>query len=170
MLVMLIGCLWAEGETIYEIRVEGTQNIAPELVISAMSVRVGDALNSEYVSRSIKNLYRMGVFSDIQIETEPYRTGINLVVKVIENPAVSSVSYQGFKVVKKEQVEEISGLRIGSYWSGSVKHDLQRKLKAEYSKKGFGNAEIEIMEQMQPENRVSITLRVNEGKELPSRR
>lgn len=166
MLVMLIGCLWAEGETIYEIRVEGTQNIAPELVISAMSVRVGDALNSEYVSRSIKNLYRMGVFSDIQIETEPYRTGINLVVKVIENPAVSSVSYQGFKVVKKEQVEEISGLRIGSYWSGSVKHDLQRKLKAEYSKKGFGNAEIEIMEQMQPENQVSITLRVNEGKRI----
>ncbi|MCD8479176.1 MAG: hypothetical protein LRZ88_02415 [Candidatus Cloacimonetes bacterium] len=102
-LLMLAGGLWAAGETIYEIRVDGTQNVAPELVISAMSVRVGDALDPESVARSIKNLYRMGVFSDIRIESEPYRTGINLIVKVVENPAVSSVTYQGFKVVKRSK-------------------------------------------------------------------
>lgn len=165
-LLMFAGGLWAAGETIYEIRVDGTQNVAPELVISAMSVRVGDALDPESVARSIKNLYRMGVFSDIRIESEPYRTGINLIVKVVENPAVSSVTYQGFKVVKKEQVEELSGLRIGSYWSGNAKHELMRKLKAEYATKGFGNASIEIMEQFQPDNKVAITLRVEEGKRI----
>lgn len=158
--------LWAEGETIYEIRVEGTQNVAAELVISAMSIRVGDALDGDGVSRSIKNLYRMGVFSDIAVESEPYRTGINLIVKVVENPAVSSVSYQGFKAVKKDAVEEISGIRIGSYWSGSVKHELLRKLKSEYAQKGFGNAKIEIIEQFQPSNKVAITLHVEEGKRI----
>ncbi len=166
MILMFISSLWAAGETIYEIRVEGTQNIAPELVISAMSVRVGDALDPESVSRSIKNLYRMGVFSDIRVESEPYRTGINLIVKVEENPVVASVSFQGFKVVKKDKAEELTGLRIGSYWSGNFKHEILRKLKAEYAQKGFGNAQIEVLEQMQPDNQVAITLRASEGKRI----
>jgi outer membrane protein insertion porin family len=162
-ILALFGSLWGVGETIYEIRVEGTRNIAPELVTSAMSLRVGDALDPEDVSRSIRNLYRMGVFSDIQIHSEPYRAGINLIVQVVENPAVSSISFQGFKVVKKEKVEELVNLRVGSYWSGNLKAQLLQKLKAEYVTKGFGNAKIEIQEQELPEHKVALTIRVTEG-------
>ena len=115
MLLALLGSLWSAGETIYEIRVEGSKNISPELVTSAMSLRVGDALNPEDVSRSIKNLYRMGVFEDVQIHGEPYRTGISLTVRIVENPVVSSVTYQGFKVIKKDRIDELITLRIGSY-------------------------------------------------------
>ncbi len=165
-LLALFGGLWATGETIYEIRVEGTENIAPEMVISAMSLRVGDALNQDDVSRSIKNLYRMGVFGDIQIHSEPYRTGINVIVQVVENPAISSVSYQGFKVIKKEEVEEMANLRIGGYWSGSLKARLLQKLKAEYSEKGFGNAQIEITERALPGNKVALSLEAEEGSRI----
>jgi outer membrane protein insertion porin family len=165
-LLALAGMLWGAGETIYEIRVEGTQNIAPELVTSAMSLRVGDAVSPQSVSRSIKNLYRMGVFSDIQIHSEPYRTGVNLIVSVEENPAISSISYQGFKVVKKDKVEELTNLRIGSYWSGNLKNQVQQKLQAEYSSKGFGYAQIEIIEQALPENKVALTIRVEEGNRI----
>ncbi|MDI3504312.1 MAG: outer membrane protein insertion porin family [Candidatus Cloacimonadota bacterium] len=165
-LLALCGSLWGTGETIYEIRVEGTQNIAPELVTSAMSLRVGDAVSAQSVARSIKNLYRMGVFSDVQIHSEAYRTGVNLIVKVVENPAVSSISYQGFKVIKKDKVEELTNLRVGSYWSASQKSKFLQKLKAEYSSKGFGNATIEITEQTQPGNKVALTIRVDEGNRI----
>lgn len=162
-LLALLGSLWGVGETIYEIRVEGTQNIADELVTSAMSLKVGEPVQAESISRSIKNLYRMGVFSDIKIESEPYRTGVNLIVTVAENPVVSSVTYQGFKVIKKDKLEELIGLRIGSYWSGSMKAQVISKLKAEYASKGFGNAEIEILEQILPKNQVALTLHTIEG-------
>ncbi|MCB5262316.1 MAG: outer membrane protein assembly factor BamA [Candidatus Cloacimonetes bacterium] len=165
-LLALLGSLWGAGETIYEIRVEGTQNIADELITSAMSLRVGDPVTPDGVSRSIKNLYRMGVFSDIQIESEPYRTGVNLIVKVSENAVVSSVTYQGFKVIKKDKLEELIGLRIGSYWSGSMKAQILAKLMAEYASKGFGYAEIEVQEQSLPGNQVALTLRVEEGKRV----
>jgi outer membrane protein insertion porin family len=165
-LLVLSFSLWGIGETIYEIRVEGTQNIAPELVTSAMSLRVGDALDPEDVSRSIRNLYRMGVFADIQIHSEPYRNGINLIVQVAENPAVSSISYQGFKVVKKEKVEELGNLRVGSYWSGNQKAQLLQKLKAEYAGKGYGSAQIEIVEQEVQNHQVALTIRVDEGSRI----
>jgi len=166
MLLVLTAGLWGTGETIYEIRVEGAQNIAPELVTSAISLRVGDSLDPEDVSRSIKNLYRMGVFADIQFHSEPYRNGINLIVMVAENPVVSSVTYQGFKVLKKDRIDELVTLRVGSYWSGNLRNQLERKLKAEYSTKGFSNASLEILEQALPENKIAITVRVEEGKRV----
>jgi outer membrane protein insertion porin family len=136
------------------------------MVISAISLRVGDALDPDNVSRSIKNLYRMGVFKDIEIHSEPYRTGINIIVKVEENPAISTVSYQGFKVIKKDAVEEMANLRVGAFWSGNQKTQLVQRLKREYAQKGFGNASIEILEQDLPDNKVALTLRVEEGNRI----
>jgi outer membrane protein insertion porin family len=140
-LILLLGCLaqnlYAAGETIYEIKVIGAENIDPELVTSALSIRVGDSLDSEAVAKSIRSLYRMGIFSDIQIETEPYRTGVTLLVKVQENPVVSSIEYIGFKTIKKERIDELVSVRVGSYWSEGVKNQLLRTLKNDICLQGL---------------------------------
>ena len=68
--IMLIS-LYGIGETIYDIKVLGARNIDPELVSSALSVRIGDVVDPETVAKSIRNLHRMGIFSDIQVHTEP---------------------------------------------------------------------------------------------------
>ncbi|MDY0151330.1 MAG: outer membrane protein assembly factor BamA [Candidatus Cloacimonas sp.] len=173
MLVMLfaslVGALFAVGETIYEIRVQGATNIDAELVTSALSVRVGDTLDPENVSKSIKNLYKMGIFSDIQISSEPYRTGIVLNVLVKENRIVSAIEYLGFKVIKRERIDELVTLRVGSYWSDSVKNQLLRKLKAEYSTKGYSNATIEVYEALGDKNKVGIKVQATEGKRVSIR-
>lgn len=165
LLVALCG-LHAEGETIYEIRVEGTQNIDPELITSAISLQVGEALSLEEVSASIKVLYKMGIFSDIQVESEPYRTGINLIIKVQENPIVAGVSYVGLKAVKKDKLDELITLRQGSYWSDQLKNQLERKLRTEYTGKGFANVTIETNVKKLENNRVALTVFINEGKRV----
>ena len=169
-LILLLGCfaqnLYAAGETIYEIKVIGAENIDPELVTSALSIRVGDSLDSEAVAKSIRSLYRMGIFSDIQIETEPYRTGVTLLVKVQENPVVSSIEYIGFKTIKKERIDELVSVRVGSYWSEGVKNQLLRTLKNEYASKGFSNAEIQIFESHGAKNKIGLKVQVDEGKRV----
>jgi outer membrane protein insertion porin family len=166
LLTSIAGSLFAVGETIYGIKVEGASNIDAELVTSALSFRVGDALDPEDVSKSIRSLYRMGVFADIQILSEPYRTGINVTVKVQENPVVTSIDYIGFKAVKRERIDELVNLRVGSYWSEAVKNQLLRKLKAEYSTKGFTNASIDIFEAKGDKNRIGLKVQVEESKRV----
>jgi len=169
LLIGMVGALYAMGETIYEIKVQGATNVDPELVTTALSVRVGDALDPEDVSKSIRNLYRMGIFSDIQIESEPYRTGVTLTVKVQENPVVSSIEYIGFKVVKRERIDELVSIRVGSYWSEGVKTQMLRKLRNEYTSKGFSNASIQIYESRSDKNRIGIKVEVDEGKRVAIR-
>jgi outer membrane protein insertion porin family len=135
-------------------------------VTTALSVRVGDALDSEDVAKSIRNLYRMGIFSDIQVETEPYRTGVSLIVKVVENPVLSSIEYIGFKAVKRDRIDELVSLRVGSYWSEGVKNQALRKLKGEYNTKGFSNATLQIFESRLDKNKVGIKIQVDEGKRV----
>ncbi len=158
--------LFAAGETIYDIQVEGTQNVDAELVKSAISLRLGDALDPEEVSKSIKNLYKLTIFSDIEIGSEPYRTGINLIIRVVEYPIVQEVDFDGFKAIKKDRIDELLGLRIGSYWSPNLANQVHRKLKAEYESKGFKNAVISIDETKLESNRVKLKISSDEGRRV----
>ncbi|PKN78482.1 MAG: outer membrane protein assembly factor BamA [Candidatus Cloacimonetes bacterium HGW-Cloacimonetes-1] len=167
LMLALVTCgLFAAGETIYDIRVEGTQNVDPQLVKSAISMQVGDAMDPEEVSKSLKNLYKLTIFSSVQFDSEPYRTGINIIIKVKEYPIVQEVDFVGFKSIKKDRIEELLTLKKGSYWSEYLKNQTSSKLKSELSGKGFSNADIEIEERPLADNKIAIRVVCDEGKRV----
>ncbi|HPN39920.1 MAG TPA: outer membrane protein assembly factor BamA [Candidatus Cloacimonadota bacterium] len=158
--------LSAYGETIYAIKVEGQKSISPELVTSAIGINVGDALDPEQVAQAIKTLYKMGVFKDIQFHSEVYRTGVNLIIRVVENPVLSHIEFLGLKVVKKDRVDELLNLRVGSFWNEYQKVQVQQKLVKEYQSKGFSNARVTVFENIGEDNRVRVKVEVEEGKRV----
>ncbi len=168
-LVLTCCSLLAVGEIIYDIRVTGNRNVETSLVLSAISLRVGDSLDPEEVSKSIKNLNNLSVFSDIQVESEPYRNGVNLIFRISEYPIVEDVNYEGFKVLKKDAIGELITLRKGSYWSPQLKNQVIRKLEKEYLSKGYQYAKISVREKARENNRVAVTLSCDEGKRVAIR-
>ncbi|MDD2332476.1 MAG: outer membrane protein assembly factor BamA, partial [Candidatus Cloacimonetes bacterium] len=168
-MVSFANLLFAAGETIYDIKVTGTQNIESELVLSAISLRVGDALDPEEVAKSIKNLYRLSIFADVEIHSEPYRTGLNLEIIVQEHPIVTEIKFEDFKVIKKDRLDELTSLRIGSYWSPYLKQQILMKLKAEYNSKGFNNAEVQVSEKLLEGNKIALELKAEEGRRVAIR-
>jgi len=168
-MALALGSLFAAGETIYNIKVSGNENVDAELVLSAISLRVGDAVDPEEVAKSIKNLYKLTIFSDIQILSEPYRNGLNLEIVVKEHPIVQEVEYDGFRSIKKERLDELTTLRVGTYWSPYLRQQMMSKLRSEYDGKGFNNARIEILEKMQDNNRIVLEISSEEGKRVSIR-
>ncbi|MBW6513386.1 MAG: outer membrane protein assembly factor BamA [Candidatus Syntrophosphaera sp.] len=166
MLVFSLGSLFAAGQTIYEIRVDGARTVSRELVTSSISLRIGDDLDPEEVAKSIKQLYKMGVFSDIRVSTEPYQNGVNLIFQVAENPVLTQISYDGMSVVKPSRLDELVTVRIGTFWSQQQKQELIRKLRDEYHSKGFSNAKVDVTEEFPEEGKVRVTVKVDEGHRL----
>ncbi len=164
--VLACGSLSALGEVIYDIRVTGNQNVDSQLIISALSLRVGNPLDPEEVAKSIKTLNNLTTFSRVEIESEPFRTGVNLIVKVEEYPIVDAVRYEGFSVIKKDKVEELGSLHKGTYWSPQFKNQFVRKITKEYLAKGYQNASINIRETPLPNNRVGLDITSFEGKRV----
>ena len=165
-LLISIASLSAYGETIYAIKVEGNKSTSAELVTSAIGIKVGDPLDPEMVASAIKTLYKMGVYKDIQVHSEAYRTGVNLIIQVEENPVLSNIEFLGMKAVKKDKVDELISLRVGSFWSEFQKNSLSQKLGKEYRGKGFYNVRITIFENVDESNRVRVKVEVEEGKRV----
>lgn len=169
-LLFSLGSLLAYGEVIYDIRVEGTRNVAPELVTTSINLKVGDTLDPDQLGKSIKTLYKMGVFSDIQAHTEAYRNGVNLIFKVVENPVLSGIEYSGMKGIRKDRLDELVKVRVGTFWSEYQKHNLQQSLMKEYRAKGFANAKITVEETPAEKNKIRIKVVVDEGKRVAIRK
>jgi outer membrane protein insertion porin family len=166
LLMMFYGSLFAAGEVIYDIRVVGNRNIDSSLILSAISLRAGDVLDPEEAAKSIKTLNNLSTFKSVQIDTEPYRTGVNLIITVSEYPIVQDVTYEGFSAVKKDKIDELVTVRKGSYWSPQLQAELVRKLKKEYYSKGYQNVSITVQEKPAADNRVDLTITADEGKKV----
>lgn len=147
------------GEVIEQIRIEGTQRIEPETVHSYMLIRAGDSYHETRVDQSLKALFATGLFADITIE----RSGNTLIVRVVENPIISNVAYEGNKSVDDDTLEEELQLKALSVYSRTkVQSDVQRILTL-YRRRGYFAATVAPSIVQHQENRITLVYEVTEG-------
>lgn len=79
------------GGIIKEVRIEGTQRVEPETVKSYLLVQPGDPFDADRVDRSLKALFATGLFTDVTLRRE----GDALVVRVVENPVINRIAFEG---------------------------------------------------------------------------
>ena len=135
--LIFVNCLFAtdeiENKLILEIDISGNINIDDALVRSLISFAVGDFLDKEDVSKTITNLYQLGVLDDIFIETEDLEHGILVKVNIKEFPVVKSVGFEGNSKIKTSKIEEVINLKSGSYWSPFLSSEVSKKISNLYN-------------------------------------
>jgi len=79
------------GAPIADIKIEGTQRIEADTVRSYMQLNVGDPFAPDKIDKALKNLFATGLFADVAFSRE----GNTLVVKVVENPIINQIAFEG---------------------------------------------------------------------------
>ena len=156
----------ADSNVILEIDIKGTQNIDENLIKSVIAFEIGDALSRERISQTIKDLYQLGVFNDINIIESEMDNGIRLTVEVKEYPVVNSLTISGNDKIKTAKIRELSNLKKGSYWTPFNKNKDIKKIKEKYKEKGYHTAAIEYEVENLPGNKVDLNLKIDEGKKV----
>jgi outer membrane protein insertion porin family len=147
------------GGTIQAIQVTGNQRIDTATILSYMLVHPGDAFAPGPINQSLKTLYATGLFQDVSLT----RQGDNLLVRVIENPLVNQVVFEGNHVVADAALREQVQLRGRSVFTpAAAEEDRQRILNA-YAQKGYYDASVEPAIIRLPENRVNVVFQINDG-------
>ncbi len=159
------GGAWAQGRPgapanrILEIRVEGIQRIAPETVRSYMQIRAGDPFDAQRIDQSLKALFQTGLFSDVSIRQE----GLVLVVKVVENPIINRVAFEGNDFMEEEDLRKEVQLRSRRvYTQTRVRNDVKRIIDL-YSRQGRFAVTVVPKVIQRPQNRVDLVFEINEG-------
>lgn len=166
LLMVCLSIAWAENDIILEIKVLGNQNIDRDLVLSVIPMRLGDSPKPDAIAKSIRNLYQLGVFEDINIDIDTLEQGVVVTVNLLEFPIVEKVIFEGNDELSEGELEDITGVRKGSYWSPYLRAELRSKILKAYSEKNYHHAKVDFNTSDAEKNRVDLRIVVEEGSEI----
>lgn len=142
-----------------DIRVEGAQRIEPDTVRSYMGMRAGDQIDAGALDKSLKALFRTGLFADVTIR----RDGQDVVVRVVENPIINRIAFEGNKRISNEILTDEVKLRPRIVFTRArVQTDLQRIMDV-YRRSGRFSATVVPKVIQLPQNRVDLIFEISEG-------
>ena len=145
--------------TIGSIKIEGIQRIEPETVRSYLLLQPGDAWDPDRIDQSLKALFNTGLFADVKL----VREGNTLVIKVVENPIINRIAFEGnSKLADKDLNGEIQLRPRVVYTRTRVQNDVKRILDL-YRRRGHFAATVEPKIIQLSENRVDLVFEINEG-------
>ncbi len=149
----------AHAAVAHSIQVTGNQRIDASTIKTYLTIKAGKSYNAADINSSVKALYATGLFSDVGIT----QRGSVLVVRVVENPVINSVIFEGNKAVKADILSSIVELKPrGVLTDAKLKADIFH-IKEFYRTKGRSSAEVEGRITELPKNRVNIVFAIKEG-------
>lgn len=147
------------GGTIRSIIVEGNRRIEARTVQSYLLVEPGDAFDPDRIDLSLKTLFATNLFADVSID----RRNDDLVVRVVENPIINRVIFEGNRAMKDDKLrEEIQAAPRGVFTAARVQTDVQRILEM-YRQSGRFAAKVEPQYKPLEQNRVDLIFEITEG-------
>ncbi|MGH6934008.1 MAG: outer membrane protein assembly factor BamA [Dongiaceae bacterium] len=147
------------GDTIGDVRVEGNQRIEADTVLSYIQINPGDQFEADEVDRALKALFGTGLFADVTIG----RDGETLVVKVVENPIINRLAFEGNRRIEDKVLQAEVQLRPRVvYTAARAQADAKRILDI-YRRSGRFAATVEPKIIPLPQNRVDLVFEVTEG-------
>ncbi|MDB5478781.1 MAG: bamA, partial [Alphaproteobacteria bacterium] len=154
-----------ESARIATVRVQGVERIEPATVLSYMTVRPGDSFDPVGINDSLKALFATGYFSDVSF----MREGDGLVVRVVENPIINEIAFEGNDQVKDEDLANETQLKPRLvYTRAKVQEDVQRLLQI-YRRLGNYAATIDPKIIKLDQNRVNLVYEIREGEKTKVR-
>ena len=145
------------------VTVTGATNRDDNAIISLAGLRVGSRIQipGQDISTAIKSLWRVKLFTDIEILMEKTVGDIAfLEIRLRERPTLSRYSYKGVAKSKHDELNEI--LKTILIKGGIVTEDIKQlariKLREYYLEKGYLDTEIDIQEVEDEEKPGSIRL------------
>ena len=166
----LAGCMfalsqgvWADSFTLKDVQISGLERVAAGTVLSNVPVRVGQTFDDRMTANIVRSLYKTGLFDDVKIS----KKGNILLVKVHERPAIGEIKVSGNHVIEKNALLaalKAAGIARGRPIDRSALNIIQREIKQQYLARGNYAAAVDTQLVKLPRNRVSVKIKIHEGK------
>lgn len=160
--------------TIEEIRFTGLVTGRESFLLSSSGFAVGDPIQipGEMLSNAIRQLYRTGIFSDVEILHERVGSnGVNIEIRVQEQPRLRRYDIEGVKRSERRDLREQLNLLSGFAVTASVRQQAIKTIERYFSEKGHWNTNIEVLEELSDDeaNRISLTFVIDAGERIKVR-
>jgi outer membrane protein insertion porin family len=144
---------------INSIIVEGANRIDPETIQTYLQIKPGENFDPAKIDKSLKAMFATGLFADISFSQQNQ----DLIIKVIENPIINQIDFEGNDDITDKRIEPEITLRPRViYTRTKIQNDVQRILTL-YRRLGRFAVTVEPKVIQLPQNRVDLIFEINEG-------
>jgi outer membrane protein insertion porin family len=147
------------GEKLKKINITGLHRVEVGAVEDYITVKRGDDIDDERLENSLKRLYQTNWFSDIKFDVK----GETLNVKVVENPTINQVAFEGNDSVSDDILKGEVAVKSRQIFNESVVKRETQKILEIYKQKGRYTATVEPKIIKHDQNRVDVVFLINEG-------
>jgi outer membrane protein insertion porin family len=149
----------APAPVVQKITIEGSIRIEQSTILSYLPIQIGDTVGPEQIDLAVKSLFKTDLFSDVSIDL---RNG-NLIVRVIENPIINQVVFEGNNNLKDDKLkDEVTVRPRGIFTKGKVQGDVQRIVEL-YRRSGRIGVTVTPKIVELPQKRVDLIFEIHEG-------
>src|SRR4030095_9390068 len=161
-----------EGPSTYKILaidVEGSSDLDSRVIVSSSGLKVGDEISipSEATQEAITNLWKMKLFSDIEIYVDKkIGNGAYLVIKVSELPKLDNIKFVGNEEFDNKDLEEKIPLTPGQVITPQTLKDIEYNIQKMYIEEGYPLAEIKVDQFVNSANEAQLRVKISEGRKI----
>jgi len=156
----------ASRDIVAEIRIEGTRRIEDDAILMAIQTHRGDMFDRAKLDNDLREIFKLGFFSDVRIAVEDSPAGKVVTYIVEEKPAVKEFVFEGNKKVKTDKINETIDLKPNTILSiAKIKENIE-KIRQLYEIEGFFMVDINYEIEPLPNNRVKVIIRITEYRKV----
>ena len=148
------------------IKIEGNKRVETSTLLYYIKTREGEPLSRSQISKDIEQIYDLGQFKDIRVETRQGSKGLEVVFIVEEIPSIGDVLLYGNVEVEDSDIHEILGFKRGEAFQDHITKEAKEKTKELYREKGFFLAEVDVVSKKSVRNLMNIHIRIREGEKI----
>jgi outer membrane protein insertion porin family len=135
--------VWAQQvEKVARIEVTGNESIDRGFILNSVKTKENDPYNLDKLREDMKNVYKTGLFSDVQIDVKDSDKGKVVTFVVIERPPIKMIYVVGNKQIKTEDIREKLKVKTNTVMNIEKIKESMDEVKKLYASKGYYNTRV----------------------------
>ncbi|MFB2531780.1 outer membrane protein assembly factor BamA [Paracoccus sp. p4-l81] len=156
----------AQSYSFSNLKIEGAQRIEPATIITYAGIQRGAALSAGDVNDAVQRLQNSGLFQSV----EAIPQGGTLVIRVVENPTINIINFEGNRKLKDDKLAEIVTSRARRVYSPAQAEADAAAIAKIYAESGRLAAQVTPKIIRRDGNRVDLVFEIAEGKVVENER
>jgi len=155
-----------DGGLVGSVKIQGNKRVDDSTILYYIKTRKGEPLSRNQIRKDIEQIYNLGQFKDIRVETQGGLDGLEVVFIVEEIPSIGDVVLHGNDKLSDDEIREKLALKRGTTFQEYMIQEAKEAIKLLYHEKGFFFVETSIDTKKSADNLTNINIRIREGEKV----
>ena len=156
-----------EGVTVNAIKIQGNKRVDSSTIFYYIKTEVGKPFSRVLIRKDIEQIYSLGQFTDIQVDTRPGKEGgVEVIFVVKEIPSVGEVTFVGNDALDTADLRDVISIKRGITFKEHLIKDTIQKLTAHYHEKAFFLVKVDVSIAINENGLMDITVNIEEGEKV----